>query len=111
MNRDDPIDLDDNPAVAFREIAGYLRSINMTNERVHIDKPFGEVVGYWQSPEYLQGLLDIANECIRHAEQLEQQGDQVARSNSSQGCAGRIEPVTKAVGADYYVNGQKVDRE
>ena len=58
-----PITLENDPIKALKEIAGYLRCLS-TRGREH-RSPDGELEGYWQTPEFLQGCLDIANECER----------------------------------------------
>lgn len=58
--------LPDDPAAALRKIAGYLRTARTDGSRaVRHD---GETLGYWQTPEWLDGLSDIAGECERVAE-------------------------------------------
>lgn len=66
MNADDPIELPDDPLAALGEIKGYLRSLNKTEHRAVRDPVItSDIWGYWQTPEWLDGLLDIANECER----------------------------------------------
>ena len=60
----DPMTLEDDPLKALHEIAGYLRCISFHPSR----KTFGcdgELSGYSQTEEYLQGCLEIADECER----------------------------------------------
>ncbi|MFK5914038.1 MAG: hypothetical protein QM484_06660 [Woeseiaceae bacterium] len=61
----EPIILENDPLSALHEISNYLRSLSMSNDRKVIDKGTDEIDGYWQSTEWLEGLLDIANECDR----------------------------------------------
>ena len=60
---DNPMTLSDAPQKALKEIAGYLRCVS-TRER-EVKSEDGELLGYYQTPEYLQGCLDIADECER----------------------------------------------
>ena len=61
----EPITLENEPLAALHEIKGYLRSLSKTHGRKVIDQTTGEIDGYWQTAEWLDGLLDIANECER----------------------------------------------
>lgn len=64
MGRNDPMTLDtDEPKEALRQIANYLRCMMMTRCRAVVRE--GEIVGYYQTEEYLKGLLEIADECDR----------------------------------------------
>ncbi len=64
MARNDPMTLDtDEPKEALRQIAGYLRCVTVNKDRAVIKN--GEIVGYFQTEEYLKGLLEIADECDR----------------------------------------------
>lgn len=58
-----PMTLESDPFKALKEITGYLRCIS--TEGREVNTPDGELKGYWQTPEYLQGCLNIANECER----------------------------------------------
>lgn len=65
MSASDPIKLPDDPLKAMHEIKGYLRSLSKAHCRAAYDSHDEEIVGYWQTEEWLDGLLDIANECER----------------------------------------------
>ncbi len=58
----------DEPNEALRQIANYLRCLSMKDYRA-VTNSFSsdhvELLGYWQTEEYLQGLLEIADECDR----------------------------------------------
>lgn len=55
-----PIKLSDDPRVALGEIASYLRSVRIERGRaVHEN---GEIIGYWQTPEWFDGLAQIEAE-------------------------------------------------
>jgi hypothetical protein len=58
-----PMTLENDPIKALKEIAGYLRCVS-TNGR-EVKTVDGKLEGYWQTPEFLQGCLDIAKECER----------------------------------------------
>ena len=60
----EPMTLDtDDANEALKQIAGYLRTVDLSSTRsVVINHEF---VGYWQCEEWLQGLLEIADECDR----------------------------------------------
>jgi hypothetical protein len=58
-----PIKLESDPIKALKEITGYLRCVSTRGREVNTLE--GELEGYWQTPEFLQGCLDIANECER----------------------------------------------
>jgi len=58
------ITLDSDPKVALKEIAGYLRTVDMSGERAIQDVDY-ETIGYYQLVEWCQGLLEIADECDR----------------------------------------------
>ena len=60
----DPIKLPDNIPEALNDIAKYLKWVNMGIFRAVHDTD-GDVMGYYQTTKYLQGLLDIADECER----------------------------------------------
>ncbi|ARN69164.1 hypothetical protein FORC36_4647 (plasmid) [Vibrio vulnificus] len=71
--------LSDDPKKALKEIASYLRSVNTSPDRVVTEtydcecgepqrcdcEKESEIVGYWQTPEYLEGLMEMADECER----------------------------------------------
>lgn len=62
----DPMTLDtDDPVEALRQIASYLRCLEMKPGRKVTTEDGTEILGYWQQTEYLQGLLEIADECDR----------------------------------------------
>lgn len=63
---DAPMTLCDEPKAALKEIAGYLRCVSTKGREIKDGD--GELLGYWQTPEYLQGCLDIAAECERIVE-------------------------------------------
>jgi len=54
----------DNPIDAMQEIASYLRCVNCQPQRKALDR-YGDLAGFWQTPEYLDGCLEIADECER----------------------------------------------
>ncbi len=53
----------DEPNEALRQIASYLRTVDMTRDRAVIQD--GETEGFWQRTEWLEGLKEIADECDR----------------------------------------------
>jgi len=57
------IKLSNDPKEALKEVASYLRTAKRTNDRRVIQD--GEVVGYWQCPDWIDGLHQIAEECER----------------------------------------------
>jgi len=58
----DPVKFDTkDPKEALRQIVGYLRTVNMNPDRAFLED--GETLGYWQCTEWLEGLLEIADEC------------------------------------------------
>lgn len=63
----DPMTLEtDDPVEALRQIAIYLRTVDMSNARAVRANPDSEnVSGFWQCTEWLEGLNEIANECDR----------------------------------------------
>lgn len=67
----DHITLPDDPRAALRFIASYLREVRrddarrITKIQVTPDGMIPELAGYWQTPEYLDGLDDIVRECDR----------------------------------------------
>ena len=63
MNK--PITLESESLAALHEISSYLRSLSMSNDRKVIEEETSEIDGYWQTTEWLEGLIDIANECDR----------------------------------------------
>lgn len=84
----DPITLPDDIPAALDQVAGYLREIKRNGDRaVWTDfdgwqrpGPKGaanwQLSGYWQTPEYLEGLEDIWRECLRlKAVHVKQQRD------------------------------------
>jgi hypothetical protein len=61
---DDKMTLETNdPKEALRQIANYLRTVNMSRERAVVSD--GELHGFWQCTEWLEGLKEIADECDR----------------------------------------------
>lgn len=63
MPRYPKIKLSDDPKKALLEIASYLETVEMNRNRKVVEN--GEVVGYWQTPEWCSGLGEIAGECHR----------------------------------------------
>lgn len=62
----EPMTLDtEDPVEALRQIASYLRCVDMKSGRKIMTEDKSEILGYWQQTEYLQGLLEIADECDR----------------------------------------------
>ena len=57
--------LSDQPQYALSQIAAYLRTMRTDRDRMVRDG--GQIVGYWQTPEWFDGLWDIASECDRLA--------------------------------------------
>lgn len=61
-----PITLPDDPIEALKEIGGYLATLRMDEERTVSDPDDKEnPFGYWQTPEWLNGLHEIRQECRR----------------------------------------------
>ena len=60
----EPITLENEPLTALHEIGSYLRSLSMSEDRKVIDIETNEIDGYWQTKEWLEGLLDIAKENV-----------------------------------------------
>lgn len=58
-----PLTIPDNAEEAFRHVADYLDSARCDRERVV--KENGELIGYWQTPEWFDGLKELAKECRR----------------------------------------------
>ena len=71
-----PIKLSDDPIKALEEIADYLKAINYSKEREVVEDDEGEpfIVGFIQTPEYLQGCVDIVHECRRIVAQEKAKG-------------------------------------
>lgn len=60
--------LPDDPRAALLELAQYINQIKTTAEnRVPIHGDPRAAIGYWQSCEYLHGLLELACEAERVA--------------------------------------------
>jgi hypothetical protein len=64
--------LSDDPTQALREIASYLQTVRKDPSRRHYEKtgPEGlgkEFAGYWQTPEWVEGLIFLYHEAIRVA--------------------------------------------
>ena len=59
----DPMTLPDEPGEAMRDAASYLRCVSTHGREVRDSE--GNLLGYWQTPEYLQGCLDVAAELDR----------------------------------------------
>jgi hypothetical protein len=71
-----PITLPDDPKLALQEIASYIRSVRDGRDRAHYqaDDPQGlvsELAGYYQTPEWIEGLKQCAAEAERVAAQSE----------------------------------------
>jgi hypothetical protein len=49
------------PKIALGEISSYLRTLSTKSDRAV--KQDGEIVGFWQTGEWLDGLIEIADEC------------------------------------------------
>lgn len=64
----DPMVLPDEPDESMREAASYLRCVSTHGREVRDSE--GNLLGYWQTPEYLQGCLDVADELDRVAGRL-----------------------------------------
>lgn len=61
----EPMTIDtDEPKEALRQIASYLRTVTMHKSRAVLDEE-GNIEGYYQLTEWLQGLIEIAGECDR----------------------------------------------
>lgn len=59
------IKLSDDPKKSLLEIRSYLSTVKRTPDRKTIQD--GEAVGYWQCPDWIDGLHQIADECERIA--------------------------------------------
>lgn len=64
-----PVTLPDDPRKALAEIAAYLRTVQRGPDRSVRDPVHyaDGIIGQWQTPEWLDGLVDIALECDRLA--------------------------------------------
>lgn len=71
-----PITLSDDPIKALEEIASYLSAVNYSMDRKVVEEDGGEpfIVGFIQTPEYLQGCVDIVLECRRIVAQVNSKG-------------------------------------
>jgi hypothetical protein len=68
------ITLPDDQKLALQEIASYIRSVRDGRDRAHWqDEGMGrvELAGYWQTPEWIEGLKQCAAEAERVAAQAE----------------------------------------
>lgn len=61
----DKIVLPDDPKKALLDIAGYLSSVHVGKYHEVKNPETGEIDGYWQTAEYLEGCLEIEQECRR----------------------------------------------
>jgi len=59
----EPIKLKDELIPALEQISSYLRTVRLGLDRAV--KQEGFEVGYWQTIDWLSGLLEIAGECDR----------------------------------------------
>ncbi|HIF9180391.1 TPA: hypothetical protein ACX6QL_001433 [Photobacterium damselae] len=57
--------LDTKPEIALGQVAAALRTVRKDSNRAV--KEDGEVLGYWQTPEFIEYLLELADECDRVA--------------------------------------------
>ncbi|CCO46693.1 hypothetical protein VIBNISOn1_1840076 [Vibrio nigripulchritudo SOn1] len=55
--------LNNKPEVALKQVAAALRETRKGSDRAI--KEDGEVLGYWQTPEFIEYLLELADECDR----------------------------------------------
>ncbi|HGF5019677.1 hypothetical protein R8O05_21220 [Vibrio sp. 1865] len=55
--------LNNKPEVALKQVAAALRETRKGSDRAV--KEDGEVLGYWQTPEFIEYLLELADECDR----------------------------------------------
>lgn len=64
-----PMQLETNdPKEALQVIANYLRTVSLKDSRRVVERfsfDHVETLGFWQSTEWLEGLLEIADECDR----------------------------------------------
>lgn len=58
--------LSNDPIIALAEIAAYLNTLRLEGREVYKD---GELLGYWQTSEWLEGLLEIAKKAQTVARQ------------------------------------------
>jgi 2'-5' RNA ligase len=70
-----PITLCNDPKCALTEIANYLATVVDEPWRAVLDseRVFGrrrEIVGYWQTSEWIEGLRQLAKEAQRVAERI-----------------------------------------
>lgn len=63
-NNKNPLKISNDPFEAIDEISSYLEHIRYSYDRRVSDND-GSLLGYWQTPEYLQGVVDIVLECKR----------------------------------------------
>lgn len=61
----EPMRLPDDPAAALRLLGHYLSDIRIERGRTVKDGTY--LVGYWQTEEYTEGLLDLGMEALRVA--------------------------------------------
>jgi hypothetical protein len=57
--------LSDDPREALSELASYIRTVRKDPSRRYYDGE--EFVGYWQTPEWVEGLLSLYHEAGRVA--------------------------------------------
>ncbi|MBF4338952.1 hypothetical protein, partial [Vibrio anguillarum] len=58
-----PLKISNDPFEALDEISSYLKHISYSYDR-RVNDVDG-LIGYWQTPEYIQGIVDIVRECKR----------------------------------------------
>lgn len=59
----DLVTLPDEPREAFKSLSSYLSSVRTDSDRRV--KRDGELVGFWQTPEWCTGLIELATETSR----------------------------------------------
>ncbi len=108
--------LNDKPDVALMQLAAAIREVRQGSDRAV--KEDGEVLGYWQTPEFIEYLLELAGECERVAneypvevnspEDIERKGEEILCWD---GCDWSIDYVEHCPerGVDYMANGTDVE--
>lgn len=108
--------LNSRPEVALKQVAAALREVRKGSDRAV--KEYNEILGYWQTPEFIEYLLELADECERVAieypvfvdtpEDIAVKGEEILCFD---GCDWVIDYVEHDAeeGVDYMANGTTVE--